>query len=118
MILMFQDNAYLLERTMKNYNELKSELTTSGFTFIIKKNGLKITVTLENLDIFSRIIMKHINNNFNYVDIQFTSLTALITNDKLFLIRTKEENDNAKKELIARGLSEKEAGWKTSFDQK
>jgi len=100
---------------MDNYGELKNELTAGGFVFIIKKNGLKITVTLENLDIFSRIMMKHINNSFNYVDVQFPMLTAIVTKNKLFLIRTKEENDNVKKELITRGLPEKEADWKTSF---
>ncbi|HBU27710.1 TPA: hypothetical protein DEB00_01170 [Candidatus Uhrbacteria bacterium] len=112
-------NAYILERTMDEYNSLKTELSQAEFVLEKEKDDEDIMVMVDygRVDAFADIVQKHLNEPFNYVDCQFPEqgLTVLIFLNKMVTIDNEQTNQKVKQWALSIGLSEKEADWPTSY---
>jgi hypothetical protein len=112
-------NAYILDWTMDNYAELKTCLARDGFDFVKDeaKEHIRVGVKYSRLEDFARLIQRHLNAKFNYVDVQFRheKLTAVIFKDRLLRITNIEEDLKAKAWAISIGLPKEQADWETSF---
>lgn len=114
-----QNNAYILERTMEDYDGLKSELKEAGFEVEKEKgdNDIMVTVSRDRVSYFVPIIQKHFNEPFNYVDIKFPDmrLTVIVFRERIWEIDSAEINKEAQEWAISIGLPVKEADWPTFF---
>lgn len=114
-----EPNAYILDWTMNDYATLRSSLSRDGFD--CSKDGssehIRVRVELTSLERFTGLVRAHLNESFNYVDVQFESerLTVVIFRDRVFRIRDAEEDRKAKDWAISAGLPREQADWKTSF---
>jgi hypothetical protein len=112
-------NAYILDWTMNNYSELKASLSCDGFEFVKDeaKEHIRVNVNYNKLDDFARLIQRHLNARFNYVDVQFTGerVTAVIFKDRVLRLTSIEEDERAKAWAISIGLPREQADWATSF---
>lgn len=112
-------NAYLLDWTMNEYDMLKRELTEARIAFVREPNSehIRAAIPFERLDAAARLIQRHLNAPFNYVDIQFSAQkqTVIIFQARRFTIATDDENERAKRWAIEQGLPVEQADWATSF---
>jgi hypothetical protein len=112
-------NAYLLDWTMNDYTLLQQELTDAGFGFEreASSENIRVAVPVERLDDAARLIQRHLNAPYNYVDIQYpgSKLTVIIFLARRFTITSVDENEDAKRWAIAQGLPPEQADWATSF---
>ncbi len=110
-------NAYILERTINNYSELKEKLKQASFIFINEGNNIRVKVPFSRIEEFYNLARPYLNAPYNYIDAQFPKekKTAIIFSEIVIYITNRHENENAKKWAISKGLPEKEADWKTSY---
>ena len=85
-----QTNAYILDWTMNDYDSLKKELGDQDFSFTEEQdtNHIRALVPFDRVDAFALIIQSHLNNQFNYVDVQLQDekTTVIIYMEKVFFI--------------------------------
>ena len=66
-------NAFILDWTMDDYDELKTALSEAHYVF--KPEGMtehiRETVPFERVDLFGELCQQHLNRLTNYVDIQY-----------------------------------------------
>lgn len=117
--MVFMNNAYILERTMNEYEELKDGLLQAGFEIEKEKDDEDIMVTVEHNRIkdFAHVVQKHLNEPFNYIDIKFPEqkLSVIVFKDRVYRIDNAKQNVEAKQWAVSIGLPENEADWPIFF---
>ncbi len=110
-------NAYILERTIKNFEELEKKLKEAGFNFIKKNDNIKVNVSFDQIENFYNLAKNYLNSPYNYIDIQFPKekKTVLVFSGRLIYMANKEENETVREWAISKGLPKKEADWATSY---
>ena len=110
-------NAYILSWTMNEYSALLDELAAKNFDLQKDKNDVRAAVTFSRYEEFAKIVQKHLNALFNYVDISFPAEKKLIIvfGAKIFVISNKEELEKAKQWAIKLGLPPAQADLKPDF---
>lgn len=110
-------NAYVLERTINNYGELKQKLKEADFDFIKDRNNVRVKVYFDKVEKFYNLVRTYLNTSYNYIDLQFPKekKTLLVFSDRLFYIANAKENEEAKKWAFSIGLPKEEADWPTSY---
>lgn len=114
-------NAYILERTMNNYAELKQALEQTGFAYQKEQvdEDIMVTVPADRVDDFAAIVQKHINAPYNYVDVKFPidETTVIVFPDRIYRINNPVIDEEAKSWAISIGLPKEQADWSTFYDQ-
>ncbi|MEA3337146.1 MAG: hypothetical protein U9R25_14650 [Chloroflexota bacterium] len=112
-------NAFIVAWTMHDFTQLKKKLTGNGFAFSREGQSehIRVTVPIERLEVFASLCQAHLNEPFNYVDIQFSGQgkTAVVFQEKTFVITSPEENELVKQWAIGLGLPPEQAEWSTSY---
>lgn len=110
-------NAYVLEWTMNNYDDLKTGLVRLGLSCEADGNDLRVQVPYARVADAARLFQQHLNAPYNYVDLQYPAarMTVIVFQERVFLIRNAEENRSAQDWAIAQGLPPEQADWGTSF---
>ncbi|MSR85717.1 hypothetical protein EXS71_04790 [Candidatus Uhrbacteria bacterium] len=115
------NNAYILERTMNDYAELKQALEQGGFTYQKEEADEDVTVTVpaDQVGEFATVVQKHLNAPYNYVDVKFPNekTTAIIFADRIYRINNPVIDEEAKVWAISIGLPKEQADWPTFYDQ-
>ena len=114
-----QYNTYILDWTMNEYDELKTDLMKLGFEFVKEegKEHLRVKVLFERIDEFEKLIQQHLNAPYNYVDVSFPEqkLLYIVFGIRVFKISNKDENKQAQEWAISIGLPSKQAVWEFHF---
>jgi hypothetical protein len=112
-------NAYIVDRTMDRFAQLKQELTDASFPFGEESGSknISVAVPVERVQEFAALCQKHFNAPFNYVDIQYPSerKTVLVFRAKTFIITSREENERVRQWAVGSGLPPEQSDWGTSF---
>ena len=115
------NNAYILERTMNDYIELKQALDRAGFAHQKEKNNEDVTVTvpMDRVDDFAVIVQRHLNTSYNYVDVKFpdNKTTIIVFPDRIYHINNPAIDAEAKIWAISIGLPNNEARWPIFYNQ-
>ena len=112
-------NAFVLDWTMDQYEQLKDELAGAQFVFEPEgeTNHIRVAVPFEQVGAFAELCQKHLNRAVNYVDIQYPDqkTTVIIFQAATHFITNSEENEKVKTWAIQMGLPPEQADWGTSF---
>jgi hypothetical protein len=112
-------NAYILDWTMERFPELIAALRASGLAWVGEGDGphIRVSVPLDRLDAFASLCQAHLNAPCNYVDLQYPEerLTVLVFRERVFRIRSREQNAVAQHWAMERGLPATQAEWGRSF---
>lgn len=112
-------NAFILDWTMDDYEQLKEELTEAQFSFKPEDETrhIRVAVPFERVGAFAKRCQKHLNKPINYVDIQYPvqKITVIIFQSMMHQITNSEENEKVKGWAIKMGLPPEQADWGTSF---
>ena len=106
---------------MSDYEEFKKELFDSEFFYMkdekTQKDHIGVNVDHKRINLFSEICQKYLNNEFNYVDVQFPvqGETVIIFREKVFFVKNNAENEIVKSWAIHKGLPAEQADWGKSF---
>lgn len=112
-------NAYILDWTMNDYEELKEELSVAGFASEQEQDSehVRVEVPFEKVDEFAKLVQAHLNAPQNYVDIQYPEekTTVVIFKDKSVHITSDDQNEEVRKWAMSIGLPKAQADWPTAF---
>jgi hypothetical protein len=110
-------NAYVLAWTMNDYDTLKAELAEAGFVCTSDGDDLRVSVPFARVSEAAALFQKHLNAPYNYVDLQYpaSKTTVVVFQQRVYLIRSAEENRTAQAWAMAQGLPAEQADWGTSF---
>ena len=115
------NNAYILERTINNYAELKQALEQAGFAYQKEETDEDVTVMIstDRVDEFAAIVQPYLNAPYNYVDVKFPDdkTTVIIFPGRIYRINNPTIDAEAKIWAISIGLPKKEAEWLIFYDQ-
>ncbi len=112
-------NAYILERTMNDCQCLLSALEQQKYVVSPEPGSLDVRVAVDRSRVkdFSFLAQRHLNEPYNYIDVQFPERkeTILIFKERLFVIQDAEGDARARDWAIAQGLPVAESGWSRSW---
>jgi hypothetical protein len=114
-------NAYILDWTMDEYEQLLTQLERLGFFFQKDhdSNHVRVNVPFSKVNDFADLVQAHLNAPFNYVDIQFPQekKTVVIFQGKHFTIENDQQNEEVINWAINLGLPTEQAKWGKSYIQ-
>lgn len=112
-------NAYILDWTMNEYEQLLARLEEHNFLYQKEpdNNHVRVDVPFYKINDFADIVQTHLNAPFNYVDIQYSHemKTVVIFQNKHFLIENDQQNEKVKNWAINIGLPVEQADWDKSY---
>lgn len=108
-------NAFILDWTMDNYQQLKAKLVKYGFAYVPEEEcrHIRVAVAWNYVAEFAVLCQEHLNQPYNYVDIQFPTerTTVVVFQTKTFFVRNTRENERVRQWALAQGLPTDQADW-------
>jgi len=112
-------NAYILDWTMNEYEQLLTQLEELNFLFQKESdnNHVRVDVPFAKINDFTKLVQAHLNAPFNYVDIQYPNerKTVVIFQSKYFIIESDKQNEEVRNWAINLGLPIEQADWGNSY---
>ena len=111
-------NAYILQRTITDWDDLLEKLRDGKFEFNKDGDGdIRVVVPLSRYEEFAKIVQAQLNAPYNYVDIGYPEEKVLVVvfEARVFVVKNKVELEEVKKWAIGMGLPPKEADMKPAF---
>ena len=112
-------NAYILDWTMNDYDNLLASLKQLGLNYEkeSEKNHVRVDVPFSKINPFVSLVQKHLNAPFNYVDIQYPKKkkSIIVFQKNRFNIESDDQNEVVRKWAIDLGLPPAQADWDTSY---